>query len=69
MNLGFSGNGRLEPELIDLLAEIDAKIYVLDCLPNLGPNKDRSVEEVERKIIASVKTLKEKLPNTLILLV
>ena len=69
VNLGFSGNGRLEPELIDLLAEIDAKIYVLDCLPNLGPNKDRSVEEVERKIIASVKTLKEKRPNTPILLV
>jgi lysophospholipase L1-like esterase len=69
INLGFSGNGRLEPELIDLLAEIDAKIYVLDCLPNLGPNEDRSVEEVEKKILAAVKTLKEKRPNTPILLV
>lgn len=32
-NLGFSGNGRLEPEIIDLMTEIDAKVYVLDCLP------------------------------------
>lgn len=69
INLGFSGNGRLEPELIDLLAEVEAKIYVLDCLPNLGPNKDRSVEEVEKKILTSVKTLKEKRPDTPILLV
>lgn len=35
INLGFSGNGRLEKEVIDLIAEIDAKVYVLDCLPNL----------------------------------
>lgn len=69
VNLGFSGNGRLEPEVIDLLAEIEAKIYVLDCLPNLGPDKDGSVEEVENKILASVKTLKDKRPNTPILLV
>lgn len=69
VNLGFSGNGRLESELIDLLAEVEAKVYVLDCLPNLGPNKDRSVEEVEKKILASVRTLKEKRPDTPILLV
>ena len=35
LNFGFSGNGRLEKELIDLISEIDAKIFVLDCLPNL----------------------------------
>lgn len=35
INLAFSGNGRLEKELIDLLTEVDAKLYVLDCLPNL----------------------------------
>lgn len=35
INLGFSGNGRLDPEVLDLLCEIDAKLYILDCLPNL----------------------------------
>lgn len=39
VNLGFSGNGRLEPELFDLLNEIDAAVFIIDCLPNLGPEK------------------------------
>ncbi len=69
INLGFSGNGRLEDELIDLISEIEAKVYVLDCLPNLTPTKDRTVEEVERRIKKSVKTLKQRRPDTPILLV
>ncbi len=35
INLGFSGNGRLEKSVADLLTDIDAKIYVVDCLPNV----------------------------------
>ena len=35
INLGFSGNGRMEMELADLIAEIDASVYVFDCLPNI----------------------------------
>ena len=35
INLGFSGNGKLESELFDLLAETDAKMYIIDCMPNL----------------------------------
>ena len=35
INLGFSGNGRLETEVAELISEIDAAVYVLDCLPNL----------------------------------
>lgn len=34
INLGFSGNGRGEPELARLLAEIDASLYVLDYVAN-----------------------------------
>jgi hypothetical protein len=35
VNLGFSGNGKMELELADLLGAIDAGIYVLDSLANL----------------------------------
>lgn len=35
VNLGFSGNGRMEPEMADMLLEIDASMYVLDCLWNM----------------------------------
>ena len=33
INLGFSGNGRLEKEVLDFICEIDARLYILDCLP------------------------------------
>lgn len=35
INLGFSGNGQLEPAVIDLINGIDASLYILDCMPNL----------------------------------
>lgn len=35
INLGFSGNGRLEKEVLDFINEIDARLYILDCIPNL----------------------------------
>ena len=35
VNLGFSGNGRLESEVLDFIGEIDASLYILDCIPNL----------------------------------
>lgn len=35
MNLGFSGNARMEPALADLLAELDAAVYIIDALPNM----------------------------------
>ena len=35
INLGFSGNGRMEVAVGDLLAELDAAAYIIDCLPNM----------------------------------
>ena len=36
VNLGFSGSGRMEMEMADQLARIDASCYVLDCLWNMS---------------------------------
>jgi hypothetical protein len=69
INLGFSGNGRLEKEMIALISEIDAEIYILDCLPNLVLNKNRTSESVYQKIISSVKEIRKKHKLTPILLV
>jgi lysophospholipase L1-like esterase len=69
VNLGFSGNGELEEELIGLIAEIDAEVYVLDCFPNLIPGKEFSLSEVYKRIINSVKTLRQKRPKIPVLLV
>jgi len=64
INLGFRSNGKLEEELIDLLAEIDAKIYILDCLPNMTASDD-----TKKRIIASVNQLRQKRHDVPILLV
>lgn len=34
VNLGFSGNARLDPEIARLMAQADASCYVIDPLPN-----------------------------------
>ena len=36
INLGFSGNGRMEVEVATLMAELDASVFVIDCLPNIS---------------------------------
>lgn len=56
INLAFSGNGPLEKELVDLIDEIDASLYIFDCLPNMG---SLSSEEVIKRTIYGVKKLRE----------
>lgn len=36
-NFGFSGNGRMEAVMAELLAELDCAAYVLDAFPNMDP--------------------------------
>lgn len=64
VNLGFSGNGKLEKELVDLVGEIDARLFVIDCIPNMGED----VSSIKSRIIAAVTALRTKYPNTPILL-
>ncbi|MCW5516374.1 SGNH/GDSL hydrolase family protein [Muriicola sp. Z0-33] len=68
INLAFSGNGRLEKELIDLMPEIDAKLYILDCLPNLWREEQYDDLELENKILNAVRQLKKSNLNVPILL-
>lgn len=63
MNIGFSGNGRMDTAVGDLLTEIDAAVYVIDCLPNMQP------ADVTAKCVPLVKQLRAARPNTPIVLV
>ncbi len=36
VNLGFSGQGKMDLAMASLLGEIDAAVYVVDCLPNMN---------------------------------
>ncbi|MEO5998635.1 MAG: SGNH/GDSL hydrolase family protein [Chitinophagaceae bacterium] len=68
INLAFSGNGRLEKEIIDMMAEIDAKAYVLDCLPNLTNTTDYPLAEVKKRLMESVRLIRMKHPGVPIIL-
>jgi hypothetical protein len=68
INLGFSGNGRLEKEIIDLLVETDARIFVLDCLPNLTDTATYPLAEVKRRIHESVRSIRQQHPQVPIVL-
>jgi len=67
INLAFSGNGRLENEVTELLTEIDAKIYILDCLPNLTLGKVYTANEVNKRILNSVQLLRKKTQTPILL--
>lgn len=62
INLGFSGSGKMEPALADLLAELDPCVYVLDCLPNM------TAEQVAERVPPFVRTLRKAHPDTPIVL-
>lgn len=63
INEGFSGNGTMDHELAPLFAEVDAAAYVIDTLPNMTP------ESVKRRTEPFVRALREKRPETPVLLV
>jgi hypothetical protein len=64
INLGFSGNCKMEPELADLLTELEASVYLVDCLPNLS-----SGEEVAQKAPNFIRTIRRRHPEIPIILV
>lgn len=61
VNLGFSGNGQLQDPVFDLLSEIPAKLFVIDCMPNMTgifdsivPRILRGVDKLRRKSQAPI---------------
>ena len=63
VNLGFSGNGRMHAEVGDLLIQIDASVYVIDCLPNMN------AKMVSDRCVPLIKQIRAAKPTTPIVLV
>lgn len=60
VNLGFSGNGKGEPEVAKMVAEIDASAFVLDFSQN-NPTVD-SLREVYEPFLTSIRAKHPKTP-------
>ncbi len=63
VNLGFSGNGRMDQAVGEYLVQVDAAAYVIDCLPNMQP------QDVTAKCIPLVEQIRKSKPETPIVLV
>jgi len=68
INLGFSGNGKMEPAVTNLLNEIDARLFIIDCMPNLTPSYKIPDEEIEKRFTQAVEKIQRKHPGTPIVL-
>ncbi len=63
VNLGFSGNGKMDSEVGEYLTRLDAALFVIDCLPNMNP------ELVRQRCVPLFKQLRAARPDTPIILV
>lgn len=63
VNLGFSGNGKLDPEVAEIMARHDAGLYIMDMLPNC------TSDLINEKIGRFYSILRKAHPDTPILLV
>ena len=63
INYGFSGNGRMETPIVELISEIDARFYVIECLQNMD---SQQINERVRPLVDMIRT---KHPLTPIVLV
>jgi hypothetical protein len=63
INFGFSGNGKMEQPINELISEFSPLLYVIECLPNMD------AEQVTTNTIPLVKIIREKRPETPIIFV
>ncbi len=63
VNLGFSGSAHMEIAVAELLAELDAEIYVIDAAPNMTP------QMIAERAVPFLKKMRETRPDVPIVLV
>jgi lysophospholipase L1-like esterase len=61
--LGFSGNAKLDFEIAEVIADVDASLYILDFLPNA------TVDEMNEKAEHFYSIIRNRRPDTPILFV
>ena len=62
-NLGFSGSGKMEMAMADILAKMEADVYILDCVPNPSPR------QIHDRTVPFIHHLRKMKPNIPIILV
>lgn len=63
INLGLSGNGKMEKEVADMVASVTADAFILDCFPN------PTAEQITERTAYIVRAIRAKHPNAPIILI
>lgn len=63
INLGFSANGKLDYEIAEMMADVDAAAYIMDNIPN------SSVDQIRNKTEKFVKILRDRHPDVPIIFI
>lgn len=58
VNLGFSGSAHLESGIFELLSEINARVFVIDCIPNMTTREFAG--KIKNRLAEGVKILRSK---------
>ena len=61
VDLGFAGSGKMEPSMLEVVSDVDASLYVLDCLWNMD------LKLVKERFEPFVRELHRRHPDTPIL--
>lgn len=62
INLGFSGNGRLEKGILDVIKATPARAILLDCMPNLSNLPVDSIQKLLTAAIGEIRTTQPLVP-------
>ncbi|MFB5944611.1 SGNH/GDSL hydrolase family protein [Albibacterium profundi] len=62
LNLGMGASAKMEKPVVDMIGEMEADAYILDCVPNSTP------EEITERTEYLVRTIREKHPDAPIII-
>lgn len=65
INLGFSGNGKLDKNVVEYMNKINARAYILDCMPNLCYYDSVTIYN---RVVDAVKRIRKKHSTTILLI-
>lgn len=63
LNFGLSGSAKMEKAVADIVASINADVYVLDCVPNSSPQE---ITERTAYLVNKIRSLHPKAPIVMI---
>jgi hypothetical protein len=64
VNFGFSGNGRMEQPIAEIISSVEPSLYIIECMPNMI-----KPEFITERTIPLVNTIRKQNPDTPIVFV